>query len=123
MRMISTGSAFSGANGSSARRRVARRCSVLGISVLAVALGAVLPGGRAFASADPHQGASAGIPDFGPNGVIFSPSMSQADIPAKVNAIYAQQANKEMGTARYALLFDPAAYGPPPSPLETPVGY
>src|SRR4051812_9539891 len=123
MRMISTGSAFSGANGSSARRRVARRCSVLGISVLAVALGAVLPGGRAFASADPHQGASAGSPDFGPNVVIFSPSMSQADIQAKVNAIYAQQVNNEMGTARYALLFEPGTYGSQTSPLDIPVGY
>jgi len=121
--MISTGSAFSGANGSSARRRVARRCSVLGISVLVVALGAVLPGGRAFASADPHQGASAGSPDFGPNVVIFSPSMSQADIQAKVNAIYAQQVNNEMGTARYALLFEPGTYGSQTSPLDIPVGY
>jgi hypothetical protein len=102
---------------------VARRGSILGISLLALAAGAVVAGAPAFASADPHTGASASSPDFGPNVVIFSPTMSQADIQAKVNAIYAQQATNEMGTARYALLFEPGTYGSQTNPLDIPVGY
>jgi len=57
------------------------------------------------------------------NVVIFTPSMSQADIQATVNAIYAQQVDNEMGTARYALLFKPGTYGSQSSPLDIPVGY
>jgi hypothetical protein len=49
--------------------------------------------------------------------------MQQADIQAKVNAIYAQQADNEMGTARYALLFAPGTYGSQTNPLDIPVGY
>src|SRR5215469_7703337 len=123
MLLSTSGSAPRSASGSFRRRRVASRCSVVGISLLVMAVGAVLPGGRAFASADPHDGASATNPDFGPNVVIFGPSMSQADIQTKVNAIYAQQATNEMGTARYALLFEPGTYGSQASPLDIPVGY
>src|SRR5215471_18993323 len=60
---------------------------------------------------------------FGLNVCVFTPSMSQADIQAKVNDIYAQQVNNEMGTARYALLFEPGTYGSQSSPLDIPVGY
>ena len=49
--------------------------------------------------------------------------MSQADIQAAVNAIYAQQVDNEMGTARYALLFEPGTYGSQNNPLDIPVGY
>jgi hypothetical protein len=49
--------------------------------------------------------------------------MSQADIQAAVNAIYAQQVDNEMGTARYALLFEPGTYGSQTNPLDIPVGY
>ena len=49
--------------------------------------------------------------------------MSQADIQAAVNAIYAQQVDNEMGTARYALLFEPGTYGSQSNPLDIPVGY
>ncbi len=122
MVLSTSGSAPESASGSSSRR-VARRGSILGISLLALAAGAVVAGAPAFASADPHTGASASSPDFGPNVVIFSPTMSQADIQAKVNAIYAQQATNEMGTARYALLFEPGTYGSQGNPLDIPVGY
>src|SRR5215469_7865851 len=60
---------------------------------------------------------------FGPNVCVFTPSMTQAAIQADVNAIYAQQADSEMGTARYALLFEPGTYGSQSSPLDIPVGY
>jgi hypothetical protein len=49
--------------------------------------------------------------------------MSQADIQAAVNAIYARQVDNEMGTARYALLFEPGTYGSQNNPLDVPVGY
>jgi hypothetical protein len=60
---------------------------------------------------------------FGPNVCVFTPSMSQAGIQADVNAIYAQQASNEMGTARFALLFEPGTYGSQATPLDIPVGY
>jgi hypothetical protein len=90
---------------------------------MTLAVGVALPAGRAFASADPHGGADANNPALGSNVVIFSPSMSQADIQARVNAIYAQQQDNEMGTARYALLFEPGTYGSQDNPLDIPVGY
>jgi len=60
---------------------------------------------------------------FGPYVCVFTPSMSQAAIQTDVNAIYARQANNEMGTARYALLFEPGTYGSQNIPLDIPVGY
>src|SRR5215469_13475566 len=60
---------------------------------------------------------------FGPNVCVFTPSMSQDAIQADVNAIYAQQVDNEMGTARFALLFEPGTYGSQSSPLDIPVGY
>src|SRR5215469_14011975 len=60
---------------------------------------------------------------FGPNVCVFTPSMTQAAIQTDVNAIYAQQVNNEMGTARYALLFEPGTYGSQNTPLDIPVGY
>src|SRR5260370_40739439 len=60
---------------------------------------------------------------FGPHVCVFTPSMSQADIQADVNAIYAQQVDNEMGTARYALLFEPGTYGSQSNPLDLRVGY
>ena len=89
----------------------------------AAALTATAEGTRA----DPSPSASL-CPDavtatFGPNVCVFTPSMSQADIQAAVNAIYAQQVDNEMGTARYALLFEPGTYGSQNNPLDIPVGY
>jgi hypothetical protein len=66
------------------------------------------------------QSASA---DLGPNVIVFSPDMPQADIQAKVDSIYAQQVDNEMGTQRYALLFKPGTYGSAAAPLDIRVGY
>jgi hypothetical protein len=60
---------------------------------------------------------------FGPYVCVFTPSMAQAAIQADVNAIYAQQVGNEMGTARYALLFEPGTYGSQSAPLDIPAGY
>lgn len=67
--------------------------------------------------------AAPGQPDFGPNVIIFDPSMSQSDIQAKVDAIATQQVDSEMGTQRYALLFKPGIYGSFANPLTFQVGY
>ena len=64
-----------------------------------------------------------GAPDFGPNVLIFDPSMPTADIQAAADAIYAQQVDDEMGPNRYALLFKPGVYGSVDTPLIIKVGY
>jgi len=101
--------------------RLAVSSALLGASALtATALGA------ANASAAPSPASlcpDANIAMFGPNVCVFTPSMTQAAIQNDVNAIYAQQATNEMGTARYALLFEPGTYGSQSAPLDIPVGY
>ena len=62
-------------------------------------------------------------PSFGPNVLLFDPSMPRAEIQAKVDAIAAQQVGNEMGSARYALLFAPGTYGSAADPLNFQVGY
>ena len=60
---------------------------------------------RTAASADIDQPAA---PDFGPNVLIFDPSM--ATIQSRIDGIYRQQERSEFGTGRYAYLFKPGAY-------------
>jgi hypothetical protein len=67
--------------------------------------------------------AVAAQPDFGPNVVIFAPSMPTSQIQAQVDAIHAQQVSNEMGEQRYALLFKPGTYGSAAAPLNFQVGY
>lgn len=101
---------------------------IVRLTVTAAVLGAAaLTATAGGASADPSPSASL-CPDaatamFGPNVCVFTPAMPQAAIQADVNAIYAQQSGNEMGTARYALLFEPGTYGSASSPLDVPVGY
>ena len=71
-------------------------------------------------SADAH---AADPPDFGPNVLIFDPSMPTNEIQAAVDAITAEQVDDEMGTQRYALLFKPGTYGTAEEPLWIQVGY
>ena len=72
------------------------------------------------ASAKPQ---GSGQPDFGPNVIIFDPSMPLSDIQAEVDAIANQQIDNQFGTQRYALLFKPGTYGSPATPLDFQVGY
>jgi hypothetical protein len=60
---------------------------------------------------------------FGANVLIFDPSMPAGQIQATVDAVYAQQVDAEMGTNRYALLFEPGVYGTAAEPLQLKVGY
>jgi hypothetical protein len=62
-------------------------------------------------------------PDFGPNVIVFNPSMPQSQIQATVDSIAAQQVPNQFGTQRYALLFEPGTYGSATDPLNFQVGY
>ena len=91
--------------------RVARL--MVSAALLGAATLTAIAAGAEHASADPSPASL--CPDavtamFGPYVCVFTPSMSQAAIQADVNAIYAQQADNEMGTARFALLFEPGTY-------------
>ncbi len=96
-------------------------------------VGAVVSGSAALTATAGVAGAGLSAPaslcpdavtaTFGPNVCVFSPSMSQADIQDVADAVYAQQVDDEMGSARYALLFEPGTYGSQTNPLDIPVGY
>lgn len=62
-------------------------------------------------------------PDFGPNVMIFDPSMPTSEIQAAVDAVASQQVSNQFGTQRYALLFKPGTYGSGTDPLNFQVGY
>jgi hypothetical protein len=62
--------------------------------------------------------ASAAQPDFGPNVLVFNPSMPAAAIQKQIDQVYAVQRNSEFGPARNALLFLPGNYQ-----VDVPVGF
>jgi hypothetical protein len=62
-------------------------------------------------------------PDFGPNVMIFDPSMPTSQIQKAVDAIANQQISNQFGPQRYALLFMPGTYGTSDTPLNFQVGY
>ena len=66
---------------------------------------------------------ASGQPDLGRNVYIFTPRMPPSRIQATVNAIANRQASNQFGTQRYALLFEPGAYGSAANPLFLQVGY
>ena len=66
---------------------------------------------------------SSSQPNFGPNVIIFDPSMATSQIQATVDAIANQQVSNQFGTQRYALLFKPGTYGSSTNPLNFQVGY
>jgi hypothetical protein len=96
----------------------------LAITVLALAAGLIgsLPSAAAAASppSAPH-GASAA--DLGASVIVLNPSMSQATIQSKLDAISTQQVPNQFGRQRYAILFEPGTYGSAASPLDFQVGY
>ena len=59
-----------------------------------------------------------GTPDFGPNVLIFDPSMPMATIQSRIDAVIAQQEPSQFGDARYAYFFKPGAYA-----LDVRLGY
>lgn len=57
-------------------------------------------------------------PNFGPNVMIFDPSIPAARIQQQIDRIYAIQEKSEFGPARYALLFLPGKYR-----VDVPIGF
>ena len=93
----------------------ARATTILSLALALVALASSVGAG----------GSSAATPTspFGPNVIVFDPSMPVGQIQATFDAIHAQQVDAEMGTNRYALLFKPGVYGSAAQPLQIKVGY
>ncbi|HET6504117.1 MAG TPA: RICIN domain-containing protein [Amycolatopsis sp.] len=60
----------------------------------------------------------AGTPDFGPNVLVFDPSMSSSAIQSQLDNVYNQQQTNQFGSQRFALLFKPGNYN-----VSVPVGY
>jgi|ERR1035437_2716776 hypothetical protein len=71
--------------------------------------------GTAMAAGPAKPGAK---PDFGPNVLVFDPSMPPAAIQEQIDKVYATQRRSEFGPARYAVFFLPGDYH-----VDVPVGF
>jgi hypothetical protein len=71
-----------------------------------------------LAAALPILAAQAAKPEFGPNVLIFNPSMPSKAIQKQIDAVYATQDHNEFGPQRNALLFLPGSYS-----VDVPVGF
>lgn len=58
----------------------------------------------------PAQPRSTPMPDFGPNVLMFDPSMPRAAIQSRLDAVFAQQERNQFGPERYTVLFKPGRY-------------
>ncbi|HWE09626.1 MAG TPA: coagulation factor 5/8 type domain-containing protein [Solirubrobacteraceae bacterium] len=94
------------------------RVVVAAMAAVAVWAAAFVPAGAARSfSPDAHA------PDFGANVIVLNPSMAQASIQAKLDAIATQQVPNQFGPQRYTIFFEPGTYGSPADPLDFQVGY
>ena len=66
----------------------------------------------------PTLSAKGAKPEFGPNVMVFDPSMSSQAIQKQIDAVYATQEHNEFGQQRNALLFLPGDYS-----VDVPVGF
>src|SRR5580698_6859572 len=71
-----------------------------------------------LAAALPAPAAKGAKPEFGPNVLIFDPSMPSQAIQKQIDAVYATQAHNEFGPQRHAFLFLPGSYS-----VDVPVGF
>jgi len=71
-----------------------------------------------LAAALPALAANGARPQFGPNVLIFDPSMQSKAIQKQIDAVYATQEHNEFGPQRNALLFLPGSYS-----VDVPVGF
>ena len=71
-----------------------------------------------LAAALPALAAKGAKPEFGPNVLIFDPSMPSQAIQKQIDAVYAIQQHNEFGPQRNALLFLPGSYS-----VDVPVGF
>ena len=62
--------------------------------------------------------AKAAKPEFGPNVMIFDPSMPSKAIQKQIDSVYATQEHNEFGPQRNALLFMPGSYS-----VDVPIGF
>jgi hypothetical protein len=62
---------------------------------------------------------------FGPNVCVFTPSMTQDQVQADLNAISTEQVpvDSQFDSQRYAIFFEPGSYGSTADPLVFQVGY
>jgi hypothetical protein len=51
-----------------------------------------------------------GPPDFGPNVLIFDPSMSASSVQSRIDSVFQGQESAQFGTGRYAYFFKPGQY-------------
>ncbi len=77
------------------------------VAVLLV-VGALAPMSPLCALAKSSAGSS--VPDFGPNVIVFDPSMPQAEMQTRIDEIATAQQKAEYGPGRYAILFKPGSY-------------
>ena len=69
-------------------------------------------------SAFPAMSLAASKPEFGPNVLIFSPSMPASTIQHQIDEVYTTQQHNEFGSQRTALMFLPGDYK-----VDIPVGF
>jgi hypothetical protein len=77
-----------------------------------------------FAIPDPLPDTGAPLPssgpiDFGPNVLVFDPTMPSSALQAQVDTLYQMQRADQFGSQRYAILLKPGTY----SPLNIQVGF
>jgi hypothetical protein len=94
-------------NKESGKMGKAWRCDVAGLSLI---LGLIAYAAGTLMAADK--------PVFGPNVLIFSPSMPAAAIQEQIDKVYSIQQKSQFGSERYALLFLPGEYK-----VDVPVGF
>src|SRR5579863_7109303 len=64
------------------------------------------------------SGGGGTTPNFGPNVLVFNPSMSSSTIQSEIKSVYSTEQTNQFGTQRYALLFTPGTYN-----VDVPVGF
>jgi hypothetical protein len=74
--------------------------------------------GALASTALPALAAKDATPDFGPNVLVFKPSMPAATMQEQIDKVYAIQQHNEFGAQRNAFLFLPGEYK-----LDVPVGF
>ena len=105
--------------GTNERMIIHRHSHVSAAAVGVVLVAAVSLTGTAAAAAQSADDS----PDLGVNVTVFDPSMPVSEIQATLDATHAAQVDNEMGTDRFAYLFEPGTYGTAENPLQIKVGY
>ena len=106
-----TGSDAGNDAGCNAGRETAMRAAI-GLGLLTGLFGVSLSAGAARLAKLETK------PDFGPNVLVFNPSMPAAEIQKQIDKVYAAQQHSEFGTQRNAFLFLPGEYK-----VDVPVGF